>query len=403
MEAQYNDETDNVTIKQNSGKAFLTDIFTNNALQKELITLIAAAEEVDEAEFTQGFNQLLAQLSSLPASQKDLYLNAGGSLIDNLGVGDEDSLSSNIQELMSQIRYLQQGGDPTNTIALLQTDNVTKSKFSEVEEAVSQDAIVKQLIDQRNVLRKLETLTTEQATKLDSLSKQIGSLKEFVEARNSKETQENLKQHIIKIEKQATGNNALKKQSIAELNELKEDIDRYLVRNIKDTTTLPNVQKSDTAVSEGLMNSLVISRGVVDSRISGFSAVSAGDLMQAYGIWAQGSMSRGTQKAYGNAPGYKLDQKGITIGADTGDETLLGLAYSFFMNDIKNKANSSNKEDIKSHIVTVYGKFDVTNEVFVSGQAQYGKANIKKKRATGDLANNIASAKTNATSMAAKL
>jgi hypothetical protein len=73
------------------------------------------------------------------------------------------------------------------------------------------------------------------------------------------------------------------------------------------------------------------------------------------------------------------------------------------MNDIKNKANTSNKEDIKSHIVTVYGKFDVTNEVFVSGQGQYGKSNIKKKRATGDLANNIASAKTNATSMAAKL
>ena len=151
------------------------------------------------------------------------------------------------------------------------------------------------------------------------------------------------------------------------------------------------------------MKSLVISRGVVDSRISGFSAVSAGDLMQTYGVWAQGSMSRGTQKAYGNAPGYKLDQKGITIGADTGDETLLGLAYSFFMNDIKNKANTSNKEDIKSHMVTVYGKFDVTNEVFVSGQGQYGKSNIKKKRATGDLANNIASAKTNATSMAAKL
>ena len=394
---------DKVTVRQNSGKAFLTDLISNNALQRELIAVIAADAELDAGEVTQGFNELLAGLSTLSSSERDLYLNAGGFALDNIGVGDEDGLSDNLKEIFSQFQYLQQGGDPANVIALLETESRTNAKFATIETAVAQDSNVSQLIEQRNELRKLKTLTTEQAAKLDSLSKQVASLKEFVEARNSKETQENLKQHITKIEKQAAGNKTSKTQSLAELNELKRDIDRYVVRDVKDATKVPNVQKSDSALSEGLMNSLVISRGVVDSRIGGFSAVSAGDLMQTYGVWAQGSLSRGTQKAHGNAPGYKLDQKGITIGADTGDETLLGVAYSFFVNDIKNKDNASNKEDVKSHIVTIYGKFDVTNEVFVSGQGQYGKSNIKKKRATGDLANNIASAKTKADSMAAKL
>jgi len=394
---------DKVTVRQNSGKAFLTDLISNNALQRELIAVIAADGELDAGEVTQGFNELLAGLSTLSSSERDLYLNAGGFALDNIGVGDEDGLSDNLKEIFSQFQYLQQGGDPANVIALLETESRTNAKFVTIETAVAQDSNVSQLIEQRNELRKLKTLTTEQAAKLDSLSKQVASLKEFVEARNSKETQENLKQHITKIEKQAAGNKTSKTQSLAELNELKRDIDRYVVRDVKDATKVPNVQKSDSALSEGLMNSLVISRGVVDSRIGGFSAVSAGDLMQTYGVWAQGSLSRGTQKAHGNAPGYKLDQKGVTIGADTGDETLLGVAYSFFVNDIKNKDNASNKEDVKSHIVTIYGKFDVTNEVFVSGQGQYGKSNIKKKRATGDLANNIASAKTKADSMAAKL
>ena len=318
---------------------------------------------------------------------------------DDIGEFDAD-------ELRDQLAYIKSAEGIQNFTALKETSKVTNSRFSETEtKLASQNATIKQLIEERDNLLKAATLSAEQTARLDTISRQVGGLKEFIEIRNAKETQENLKQRIAKIEQAASSkeNNALKTKALADLNELKRSIDKYLVRDVTDATKVPDVQKSDSAISEGLMNSLVISRGVVDSRIGGFSAVSAGDLMQTYGIWAQGSLSRGTQKAHGNAPGYKLDQKGVTIGADTGDETLLGVAYSFFVNDIKNKANTSNKEDVKSHIVTIYGKFDVTNEVFVSGQGQYGKSNIKKKRATGDLANNIASAKTKADSMAAKL
>ena len=386
-------ENDDIKIKKDTQKTFITDLVANkNNVRDQFSPLAAAISGHNQAEVSQFLNQFAWAVSLLPADQQNELFDTID--LDDIGEFDEE-------ELKDTLMYLKIWAGEKETTKL------TESNFSIIESKLSsENSSIQKLLEERdNLLAATTTLSTEQAAKLDSLSKQLGSLKEFVEIRNAKETQENLKQRIALIELAVSSNenNALNAKAVANLNQLKKDIDKYLVRDIKDTATLPNVQKSDTAVSEGLMNSLVISRGVVDSRISGFSAVSAGDLMQAYGVWAQGSMSRGTQKAYGNAPGHKLNQKGITIGADTGDETLPGLAYSFFMNDIKNKANSSNKEDIKSHIVTVYGKFDVTNEVFVSGQGQYGKANIKKKRATGDLANNIASAKTNATSMAAKL
>ncbi|MBA2629109.1 MAG: autotransporter domain-containing protein, partial [Rickettsiaceae bacterium] len=393
LTGRVNIKNDKIKIKKDTQKTFIVDLISNkNNVRDQFSPLAAAISGNNPAEVSQYLNEFARVISSLPLDQQNELLDTID--LDDIGEFDEE-------ELQDQLVYMEKSVNEKERTKL------TQSNFSTIESKLSsENSSIKKLLEERdNLLAAATTLSAEQASRLDSLSKQIGSLKEFVEARNSKETQENLKQRIALIELAVSSNenNALNAKAVADLNQLKKDIDKYLIRDITDTTTLPNVQKSDTAVSEGLMNSLVISRGVVDSRIGGFSAVSAGDLMQAYGVWAQGSMSRGTQKAYGNAPGYKLDQKGITIGADTGDETLLGLAYSFFMNDIKNKANSSNKEDIKSHIVTVYGKFDVTNEMFVSGQAQYGKANIKKKRATGDLANNIASAKTNATSMAAKL
>ena len=389
---------DDIIIKKDTQKTFFTDLITNkNNVRDQFAPLAAAVSGENPAAVAQYLNELSSIISSLPLDiQEELFSTVD---FDDIGEFDAD-------ELRDQLAYIKSAEGIQNFTALKETSKVTNSRFSETEtKLASQNATIKQLIEERDNLLKAATLSAEQTARLDTISRQVGGLKEFIEIRNAKETQENLKQRIAKIEQAASSkeNNALKTKALADLNELKRSIDKYLVRDVTDATKVPDVQKSDSAISEGLMNSLVISRGVVDSRIGGFSAVSAGDLMQTYGIWAQGSLSRGTQKAHGNAPGYKLDQKGVTIGADTGDETLLGVAYSFFVNDIKNKANTSNKEDVKSHIVTIYGKFDVTNEVFVSGQGQYGKSNIKKKRATGDLANNIASAKTKADSMAAKL
>lgn len=147
---------------------------------------------------------------------------------------------------------------------------------------------------------------------------------------------------------------------------------------------------------------MIANRIVLDSRIGSLGGVSSGDMMETYGVWAKGSFTQATQKAHGGSQGYKLDSKVITVGIDTGDESLVGIAYSFFKNDIKNKTVSKNKEDITSHTISVYGKYVATPEIFILGQGQYGIAEIKKKRATGDLANNIATAKPKATTLGAK-
>lgn len=390
---------DNIDVDQASKAAFYTDIFAanNNGLKDNFVAITASELELDRALVATQFNQLANLVTSLPQEVRTQLFNTVD--IFDLDPGELDELFKDLIYAKGDAAQVQ------SSVVLRERNNATQSKFTKLETQLSaENASLKAIIEEKNQLLKKLKLTPEESAKLDTILEKLSTITTLVDLRNSKETQENLKQRIASIQEAlAKNDDTAKAKVIADLNVLKRSLDQYLVKNVKDATSVPDVQKSDSVVSEGLMNSLVISRGVVDSRIGGFSAVAAGDLMQTYGVWAQGSMSRGTQKAYGNAPGYKLDQKGVTIGADTGDETLLGLAYSFFMNDIKNKANSSSKEDVKSHIVTVYGKFDVTNEVFVSGQGQYGKSNIKKKRATGDLENNIASAKTNASSMAAKL
>ena len=256
-------------------------------------------------------------------------------------------------------------------------------------------------MDQTILPINLNNLTDAQQVVLTDLIKSLPKNAEYYLVRNSAPIQEKLKKaqkHVENVNNK--DDQATKDRYLAILNEVK---DLYLVTDVKDASKVPAVQKSDAAVTEGIINSINASRSIVDNRINNFAAVAAGDFLDTKGIWIDGSFTKGTQKAYKNASGYKFDQKGFTIGADVGDEAMIGLAYSCFLNDIKNKAVSKNKEDITSHLATIYGMFDVTNEIFLKGQGQFGKAYIKKERNTGDLAGNIAKAKTNATISSAKL
>ena len=247
--------------------------------------------------------------------------------------------------------------------------------------------------------------TAEQNAKLIDLTKQILSSDEVNELRNSPQTQEALKQNIELIRRAlaANENSTLSTTGRDDLKSfIESEVDKYLVLNPSNPAELPAVQQADNAAAEALVDTVLSSRNVLDSRIGDLGGISSGDMMETYGVWAKGSFTRATQKAHGKSQGYKLDSKGITIGVDTGDESLVGIAYSFFKTDVKNKTVSKNKEDITSHTISAYGKYTATPEIFVSGQAQYGIAEIKKKRATGDAANNIASAKPKATILGAK-
>ncbi len=245
---------------------------------------------------------------------------------------------------------------------------------------------------------------------------------EFIVARNSRENQELLKQLINKDDFVDLANlpealkqkfNDILEEEFIGSAESKEELSMFLEDepgsvNVGD---LPSVQRPDSQTSRSVLNNSLINSGILSDRINvirgvrfgSAAGVAAGDPFETYGAWIKGTISSGTQKAFDRETGYKFSQKGATIGFDTGDESMLGLAYSFFKSDVTNKTDSETKNDSNSHIFNVYGMHSFSPEVFLAGQVGYGRSSIKKKRDTGDLAGNIASAKTKANIVNGKL
>lgn len=158
---------------------------------------------------------------------------------------------------------------------------------------------------------------------------------------------------------------------------------------------LTPVQKADTHTTGGIMGASLANTGVITDRLSGFTSqgIAAGDIFQTYGAWIKGTIGMGEQRPFKSEPGYKFNQKGFTIGIDTGDESVFGAAFSFFKADNTSKDNSSTKDNTLTRIASIYGLHVINPEFFLSGQITYGTSIITKTRRTGDLANNVATAK----------
>ncbi len=380
-----------VSLSEATKEAFATDLINNiNGLADQFAQGIHNETGADLNEVQQAMSQLRAAWNNLTPEEQSDFIDA----IDTGDLGEFD-----FDEIEGDIYYFMQAHTTNQQVAQVGT------QFEQITTSLGQtDPALAALASELANLKAVANLSNEQLNRLLTVSQAIYTNTAYTGVRNSDATQEALKNYIDRVETalNSTENQNLRAKGVVDLATLTKTIDQFLVKNVTDVNAVPVVQKPDNAVTEGMLNSMLASRQVVDSRISGFSGASSGDLMQSYGVWLQGAMTRGTQKAYGKSTGYKFDQKGFTIGADTGDETMIGAAYTYMMNDIKNKTTSANKEDVKAHLFTLYGKFDATNEIFVDGQLQYGKSQVKKKRLTNLAGNVTATAKPDATSMAAK-
>jgi len=306
----------------------------------------------------------------------------------------------------ADLSELEEFGYAQLELDLINKKNVIAEIFSAREqELIANDPILLELYNQKQSL--IAQNNIDNTTAIAELENRIASLEGFQSIRVLKENQEVLKNRINQIVKarKAEDNDELPGQAERQLNLLKTEINKYLITNVTaaNIKNLPAVQASDSAVSEGLVDGVRAIGAIIGGRVAAVGlGTNAGDLLESYGVWIKGNYTKGTQKSYGVNPGYKFDQKGVTIGADTGDESMLGLAYSYSMSDIKNKTNSLTKDDIQSHTGTIYGTYAITNEAFITGQAHYGLSKIKKKRATGDVNNNKATAKPKATTFGAR-
>ncbi len=385
---------DEIKIEDGQKRIMFMELVGNvNNLRNEFIDFTAKKHGVDKKEIMSLLDDASKTYQELPADQKFFLLNA---------IEINDIVKFKNKEFINTINYVKNNSVTENIIGQ------AGMKFTAQAKLIN-DANIQKLIPEMQALfakerdRSINTTPAEKARQKE-LVKIIFGRDELNDLRNSSSNQELFKDYLSNLKAGAAINNKYINDVINQKTAaLKSYLDVFMKTDIKDASTVPSVQKSDTAVTEGMMNSLNATRGLVDARINSFSAVSSGDLLKTYGAWVQGSMTSATQKAYKNAPGYKLSQKGVTIGADTGDENMLGIAYSYFDNEIKNKLNSANKEDIKSHHFTAYGKFILADDIFLKGQGQFGKSDIKKTRNTGDLANNLAKSKTKADIYAGKL
>jgi outer membrane autotransporter protein len=302
--------------------------------------------------------------------------------------------------------------DLPSFISLIEILEVSKQFGFEAEDIIdfieendlSKDDVLQFLADANSIesLLQTENLSAEDSDKIKKLVESLTKNTAISEIRKSAFAQEKLKNEVEDIKTAIASEKNDSELYKAKIAKLETMMSLFMDKNPTSGANVSPVQKPDTAVSDAMMNTSMVTRTLIDSRINNFSAVAAGDIAETFGVWAKGSFTQAMQKAFGGTDGYIANQKGVTVGVDTGDEALIGLAYSFYKNDVKNKTTKANKEAITSHTISAYGKIDLTNEVFASGQIQYGLANIKKKRATGDINNNIATAKTKAKTIAGK-
>lgn len=235
---------------------------------------------------------------------------------------------------------------------------------------------------------------------------QIDSHKEVIDLRNHSDVQNLLKKAANLVKKSAASSDEkLKAEAKALLTSL-EEMSEILFADPKKVSVanLPHAQKPDTHTTSSMLNTSITTSTVLNDRMNGFTGfgVASGDEAESYGAWIKGNFGTGTQRAFKSESGYSYTQKGVTIGVDAGDESMIGAAYSFFQNDVKNKTSASAKDKINTHMFSVYGLYSIQPEIFVSGQASYGISDINKSRATGDVGNHTAKAKTKGNTIAAR-
>jgi outer membrane autotransporter protein len=112
------------------------------------------------------------------------------------------------------------------------------------------------------------------------------------------------------------------------------------------------------------------------------TGAAAGEAGSALGAWAKGFFAKATEKAKGNASGYKADINGGTLGFDmnANDATVVGFAVSLANTNAKFKnAKAGDKLEGKSMLFNVYGMYDCGDDKFVQAGINFGNTNVKAR------------------------
>lgn len=314
-------------------------------------------------------------------------------------------INSNDEQIAELIKFEK---DSSSLYQLKEDDKKSWKQYG--DDLLASNSDLKNIFQELDVIGKNINLPkNERNAKLHSISQQIYTNPDYTMVRIQPANQELLKLRLKKIEHErvlAPNNKVFTEVILNEIQSLKRDIAGYLVTDFqnKKIGDIPAVQQSDSDVTESLVNTSLITRGIIDERINNFSGVASGEAHEmSYGAWAQGVLSQGVQKSFNNSSGYKFNQTGGTVGVDIGATSVFGVAYSYLTGNVQNKDKKTNKSTVETHAVTLYGKVSFTDAMFATGQTQFGVTKIKTKRATGDIANNIATSAPKGDTMLGKM
>ena len=169
---------------------------------------------------------------------------------------------------------------------------------------------------------------------------------------------------------------------------------------IERKTTTKQITQSTQSQNQVTKQIIAVLNGVIDSRLDEISldnvimssGISAGDEFKPklQGAWIRGtygaSKDNGTFSYIGNIAG-------ATIGSDfeLNEQTVVGAAYSNMSTAFKHKKNyAGDKTNSNSHILSLYGAYQLNDNISVKTMLSVGMTNIATKRS---ILNNIASGK----------
>lgn len=174
--------------------------------------------------------------------------------------------------------------------------------------------------------------------------------------------------------------------------------------NVATTPMSPNI---DTINERGLgtgntQNSNQPQKQVdADANILGYGIAAGDDLASKYGIWFAPFYHKATQKKIGLDSGYKVKNMGATISVDckADEKRTIGFAWSHIKSIMNHKdAKTGSKAITNSNFFSLYGNYDLKNNLFLNAIGSYGISDIKslerRKKGANKFENAIAKFKT---------
>lgn len=122
---------------------------------------------------------------------------------------------------------------------------------------------------------------------------------------------------------------------------------------------------------------------IASARSDNATGMVAGEMGEGVTVWTKAFGQLAEQDQREGVAGYDADTYGVAVGIDTENlakDALVGVALSYANTDVESDGVNTTDTDVDSYQVSLYGNYDVTQDVYVSGMLGYARNNIDQTR-----------------------